>query len=133
VLGKKTQTDKVNTVIGTGTKVEGKIISMSSVRIDGELIGEIKADGNVIIGKNGKIKGDVYASNVTIEGRIVGNISALEGLHLVTTCHIEGDVTAHTIEIERGATFNGKSTMIDKKPQSKNNNNLQDKKEVEAS
>jgi cytoskeletal protein CcmA (bactofilin family) len=125
---KKPQVDKVNTVIGTGTKVEGKIVSASSVRIDGELVGEIRAEGNVIIGKKGRLKGDIHALNVTIEGSIEGNISAADGLHLVATCHVQGDVMAHAFEIEKGAVFNGKSTMIDKKSQSKAGS-LQEKKE----
>jgi cytoskeletal protein CcmA (bactofilin family) len=128
VWEKKPQLDKVNTVIGNGTKVEGKITSASSVRIDGELVGEIKADGNVIIGKQGRLKGDIHALNVTIEGRIEGNISAVDGIHLVTTCQVQGDVMAQSIEIEKGAVFNGKSTMVDKKSQSKAGS-LQEKKE----
>jgi cytoskeletal protein CcmA (bactofilin family) len=132
VWEKKPQVDKVNTVIGNGTKVEGKIISASSVRIDGELVGEVKADGNVIIGKKGRLKGDIHALNVTIEGQVEGNISAADGIQLVTTCHVQGDVMAQSFEIEKGAIFNGKSIMADKKDQSKTSK-FQEKKEVEAS
>lgn len=132
VWEKKPQVDKVNTVIGNGTKVEGRIVSASSVRIDGELVGEIRAEGNVIIGKSGRLKGDIHALNVTIEGHIEGNISATEGLHLVATCHVHGDVLAHAIEIEKGAVFNGKSTMVDKKNQPKTSS-FQEKKDIEAS
>lgn len=109
------QTDKINTLVGSGTKIEGKIVSTSSIRIDGELLGEMRVEGNVILGKDGKIKGDIHALNATIEGYIEGHIYVSEAVHLVSTCHVQGDVSAHSIEIEKGARFNGRSTMIDKK------------------
>jgi cytoskeletal protein CcmA (bactofilin family) len=112
---KKVQTDKINTLVGRGTKIDGKIKSSSSVRIDGELLGEIRVDGNVILGKESKVKGDIHALNATIEGHIEGHIYVAESVHLVSTCDVHGDISAHSIEIEKGAKFNGRSTMLDKK------------------
>lgn len=112
---KKVQPDKINTLVGSGTKIDGKIVSTSSVRIDGELLGEVRVEGNVILGKEGKIRGDIHALNVTIEGHIEGHIYVSEAVHLVSTCCVQGDISAHSIEIEKGARFNGRNTMIDKK------------------
>lgn len=112
---KKVQTDKINTLVGSGTKIDGKIRSSSSIRIDGELLGEIRVDGNIILGKDSKVKGDIHALNATIEGHIEGQIYVIEAVHLVSTCDVHGDINAHSIEVEKGAKFNGRSTMIDKK------------------
>ncbi|WP_202079166.1 bactofilin family protein [Caldalkalibacillus salinus] len=112
MLSKKQQTDRVNTVIGHGTSIEGKIKSTSSIRIDGEFVGEIQTEGNVLIGKEGQVRGNIEAANVTAEGHILGNMTVRHTIQLVKGCQIEGDMISETIEVEKGAYFNGRSTMV---------------------
>jgi len=114
LLGKKSPIDKVNTVIGAGTKLEGKINTKNSIRIDGELYGEINVEGHVVIGKTGFVQGDIYSTSLTIEGTSEGNVYITESIHLASTCHLTGDINAGSIEMEQGAIFNGKSCMIPK-------------------
>ncbi|MDQ0338805.1 cytoskeletal protein CcmA (bactofilin family) [Caldalkalibacillus uzonensis] len=111
MLGKNAQEEKVNTLIGKGTRLEGKIVSSSSLRLDGELVGEIQTEGNITLGKEGNVHGNLYAKNITIEGRIEGNLCAKKHIYLSSSAQVLGDITAESLEMEKGATFNGKSTM----------------------
>ncbi|EGL83108.1 protein of unknown function DUF583 [Caldalkalibacillus thermarum TA2.A1] len=111
MLGKNAQAEKVNTLIGKGTRLEGNVVSSSSLRLDGELVGEIQTEGNITVDKEGNVRGNLYAQNMTIEGQIEGNLYATNHIFLASTAQVRGDITAQTLEMEKGATFNGKSTM----------------------
>lgn len=112
MIGKKQQLDKVHTVIGAGTKLEGKVVSQGAIRIDGQLIGEIQSEANVIIGKEGNVEGDISAHNISVEGIVIGNLKASESIQLLKGCKLEGDVEAKALEIEKDAHFNGRSKML---------------------
>jgi cytoskeletal protein CcmA (bactofilin family) len=131
LLGKKPQIDKVNTIIGAGTQIEGKITTLHSLRIDGTIEGEIRAEGLVIIGKDGIVKGDVYASSLTVEGLVEGNVYVSDSLHLIRNCQLNGDITAESIEIEQGALFNGKSTMKNKNANQKSTQHKEKEKKIQ--
>lgn len=109
MLGKNKVPDTVNTVIGKDTTFEGTIQCSSSIRIDGEFIGNIKVQGNVLIGKDAKVKGDIFAHSVTLEGYHEGNISVEDNIFLASTSKLYGDIAYKSIEMERGAIFNGNS------------------------
>lgn len=113
LLGKKQPIDKVqiHTIIGPGTKIEGKISTKDSIRIDGEVEGELKTEGHIVIGKSGKVTGDIHSASVTLEGTVEGNITVTDGVHLVSSSNLTGDIRSTSIEIEQGAIFNGKSSM----------------------
>jgi cytoskeletal protein CcmA (bactofilin family) len=42
--------EKVETLIGSGTHMQGVISSQGTIRIDGSFTGEIKSQGDVVIG-----------------------------------------------------------------------------------
>lgn len=113
----------VGTVIGDDTKIDGKVTSKGTLRIDGEVKGEVKAVDTIIVGPSGKVNANLEAKVITISGKVHGNISAIERLELQPTCEIKGDVqTAEgALVIESGARLEGKCSMgfdkvADKKP-----------------
>ena len=108
----------VGTVIGDDTKIDGKVTSKGTLRIDGEVKGEVKAVDTIIVGPSGKVNASLEAKVVTISGKVHGNIMALERLELQPTCEIMGDVqTAEgSLIIESGARLEGKCSMGFDKP-----------------
>ena len=103
----------VGTVIGDDTTIDGKIHSKGTLRVDGCVKGEVKADDSVIIGPTGEVEATVEAKLVTISGKVQGNITATERLELQPTCEILGDIeTAEgALVIESGARIEGRCTM----------------------
>jgi len=104
------------TIIGSSSYFEGKLTSTGIIRIDGSFSGELNAEGSVIVGDSGSIKGNVKASKVTIAGKIEGNIHCNGILELTSNGKLYGDVQVKAISIEDGAVFDGKCMMIDSKP-----------------
>jgi len=101
------------TIISNGVKIEGKVTSTGSIRVDGTLQGDLNARGNVTVGEQGKIKGEIIANVVTIGGNVVGTVNAKEKLVLESKCMLKGDILTKVLVIEAGAKFDGKSNMGD--------------------
>jgi len=101
------------TIISNGVKIEGKVTSTGSIRVDGTLKGDLNAKGNVSVGEQGNINGEIVANIVTIGGNVVGTVNAKEKLVLETKCVLKGDIITKLLVIEAGAKFDGKSNMGD--------------------
>jgi cytoskeletal protein CcmA (bactofilin family) len=101
------------TIISNGVKIEGKVTSTGSIRVDGTLQGDLNTRGNVSVGEQGKIKGEIIANIVTIGGNVVGTVNAKDKLVLEAKCVLKGDIITKVLVIEAGAKFDGKSNMGD--------------------
>ncbi|MBP6432093.1 MAG: polymer-forming cytoskeletal protein [Ferruginibacter sp.] len=99
------------TIIGAGTAITGNIDSNSDVRIDGKILGNVKAKGKILIGPDGNVEGDVAGEQIDILGKITGVINANDLLQLRGKAIINGDVYAGKLQVEPTVTFNGKCHM----------------------
>lgn len=112
-MGKKIshQAKKIDTYIGAESLIKGNIESEKSVSIDGKINGDVTCKGEVIIGKNSVINGNIKAYSVTASGYIKGNINANDFIKLTTSCKVEGDICAKSFIADEGAVFNGVCNM----------------------
>ena len=98
-------------VIAKDTIVKGEIITKGDFRIDGTVEGEIKSEGRIIIGNEGKLIGTIDAVNVDIMGSVEGEVKAKDTLSLKSTGKIRGKIQTNILEIEQKAEFNGTCIM----------------------
>lgn len=113
--------DRLNVLV-EGTKIKGDIQTESSIRLDGEVNGNVKSSSKVVIGKNGILVGDLSSLEADIEGVINGTIR-IEGLLVLrASAAINGDIECSRIQIEDGAQFSGNCMMGNHniKPQNQN-------------
>lgn len=116
------------TIIGSSSNFEGTLKSTGIVRVDGIFSGELNVDGNVIIGENGYIKGNINSNKVTIAGEVQGDVYCSGYLELTSSGRLRGDIEVKNVSIEDGAVFEGKCTMI--QPSSSQSNNFKDDNET---
>jgi cytoskeletal protein CcmA (bactofilin family) len=114
-LGGKKNTElssqEVRTILGPGCLFEGNLtIPEGLTRIDGEVIGNIKGNGGLIIGERGSVKGDLSVENVVVYGKVHGNIRA-RSLEIRASGRVDGDVQVQELVVEKGAMYNGKCSM----------------------
>jgi cytoskeletal protein CcmA (bactofilin family) len=111
-MTKKTEIDtgSINT-LGTGTSVNGDIVTNGDIRINGNLTGNIQAKGKVVIGPSGFIDGNISCQTADVYGKINGNVTSSDILSLKATANITGDVSAGKLSIEPGAAFTGACSM----------------------
>lgn len=102
-----------DTLIGEGSTFEGKIRSRASVRLEGEITGDLECEGDVIIGEKGIARSNVTARNVVLAGTVQGNVSARGKLTIKSTGRLSGNLSAAELSIESGGFFKGISKMED--------------------
>jgi cytoskeletal protein CcmA (bactofilin family) len=111
--------ERIETVIGPGTTVNGDLTLIDSVRIDGKVIGDIQASqsnrATVAIGPTGEVVGHISAFRVIVAGKVEGNIAALERVELSHDCLVQGDISYSSINVQHGARLQG--LVIQKLPQ----------------
>ena len=115
MLGRKKETElssqEVRTILGPGCLFEGNLtIPEGLTRIDGEVIGNIKGNGSLIIGERGSVKGDLSVEDVVVYGKVNGNIRA-RSLEIRASGRVDGDVQVQELMVEKGAIYNGKCSM----------------------
>ena len=99
-----------DTVIGANSETEGKFVSAGNVRMDGRFSGEVRIEGNVLIGETADIRADIDARNISIAGTVRGNVQGSK-VQLLRTGRIWGDICAESLTTEEGAFIDGKITM----------------------
>lgn len=97
-------------VLGEGSRFEGKLVLEGGVRVEGTFNGEIAATGAVTVGAKAVVTASIQASDITSAGTVTGDLKA-RSVTLERTAKQKGDITASELSIERGASFDGRSTM----------------------
>jgi len=99
------------TIIGRGVKIDGKLNCNGSIRVEGEIKGDISSQGSVMVGERGNVNGQIKADSITIGGKVTGTVNALKKLVLDTTGDLKGDIITKILVVEEGARFEGNSKM----------------------
>jgi cytoskeletal protein CcmA (bactofilin family) len=107
----------VNRIVA-GTKINGDVETTGDFRFEGNLTGNLKTKGKLIIGTSGEVKGEINCKNCDVEGKIEGKVIVSELLTLKATSVINGDIVAKRLAIEPGANFTGNCQMTDETTQS---------------
>jgi cytoskeletal protein CcmA (bactofilin family) len=95
-------TSKVDSVIGPGLMVKGDIHSRGSLRVDGNVEGNIRADAAVIVGEKGVVKANVTANHIVVGGTVDGNVNGREKVEILS---------AAKFVVAEGVIFEGRCTM----------------------
>ncbi|HWC71814.1 MAG TPA: polymer-forming cytoskeletal protein [Actinomycetota bacterium] len=99
------------TIVGTGARLEGNVVSAGNLRIDGQVKGQINADGDVTLSPQSQVEADIRAQNVSVAGKFKGNVVVKGKAHLARGGRIDGNITSKTLVVEEGGIFHGQSIM----------------------
>jgi cytoskeletal protein CcmA (bactofilin family) len=99
------------TIVGAGARLEGNVVSAGNLRIDGQVKGQINAEGDVALSAQSQVEADIRAQNVSVAGRFKGNIQVKGKAHLARGGRIDGNITSKTLVVEEGGVFHGQSIM----------------------
>lgn len=120
MFGKKeTAIVRINSILGPRSTLQGNFTAEGSARIDGNLCGDVKVTGTLIVGSTGKICGNVEAEAVIVGGEVQGNIFAPQMAELTEKAKVTGDVTTKDIEIDDAAVLLGRCIVYEDTPDGK--------------
>ena len=105
--------DQTNVVafIGYGVEFKGVIKYQGNVRIDGQLDGEVHANGTLYLGEQAVFTGKITAQAVISKGHITGDITTQDKVQLLAPAVLDGSVLTPSLLMEEGVTFNGTLEM----------------------
>lgn len=106
--------DEINAFLGVGTAYEGKLQFQGSVRIDGSFLGQIDAEGTLIVGQEAKIEGKVSVASLVLSGYVQGNIVAGTKVVMHKSARLQGSLYTPCLVMEEGAILDGEVLMTKK-------------------
>jgi cytoskeletal protein CcmA (bactofilin family) len=113
MLGRKNK-GTIDSLIGISTRIEGNVRFQGGLRIDGQVKGNVVAEGDepcmLVISEHAKVEGEVRAAHLVVNGEIVGPVYSSELLELQPRARITGDVNYKALEMHTGALVAGKLT-----------------------
>ena len=101
----------VVSVIAPGMTVLGDVKCDGTVRVEGKVEGSIRASKSVVVGKNGRVTGDIETQDVVVAGAVVGTVVGASRVELQETCRIEGDIRSRRIKLDEGGQIEGRFYM----------------------
>ena len=111
MFASKKKQPPIKSLIAQGTRIEGNVLFHDGLRIDGEVVGDIRASNEkpslLVISEVAVVTGQIHADHVIINGHVKGPVLAFELLELQPKARIEGDVSYRALEMHQGATISG--------------------------
>jgi cytoskeletal protein CcmA (bactofilin family) len=103
--------NRIDSLVGAGTKVDGHMQFSGGLRVDGIVHGNVTCVGDqpgvLVISENAEVVGEIRVNHVIINGRVNGPIHAAESLDLQSKAQVTGDVHYRRLEIHGGAVVQG--------------------------
>ncbi len=125
---KNKRNEEITVILGNGSSLNGSFTFEGVSRIDGNFEGEITSTDTLIIGELANVKANVNVGILMIEGTIEGEITASEEIIIHSKGKLYGNINTPALVIEKGAIFEGQSSMSSNKDKIKNIEEI--KKEV---
>jgi cytoskeletal protein CcmA (bactofilin family) len=104
--------NRIDSLIGAGTKIVGDVHFTGGLRVDGEIDGSIIATpgkpSTLVLSEHARVNGAVNVTHLVVNGEVSGPVNVAEYLELQSKSKVTGDVHYKTLEIQLGAVVEGK-------------------------
>ena len=111
---KTTQVDETggtSAFLGKGSRVSGKLTFEGTVRIEGQVEGEITAQDALTIGEGAVVNAQITGTSVMVHGKVTGDITARKRLEIRAPGKVFGNISTPSLVIQEGVIFEGQCTM----------------------
>ena len=104
--------NRIDSLIGEGTTIEGNVIFTGGLRVDGRVKGNVltadEQPSTLVLSERARVEGEIRVSHAVINGTVVGPVHGNEYVELQAKCSVTGDVHYRTLEIQLGAVVQGR-------------------------
>jgi cytoskeletal protein CcmA (bactofilin family) len=102
-----------------GVRLEGKLESPGTLRIDSYMKGTLASEATLILGEHARVEGEIIGNSVIIAGRFDGVIHARGRVEIQAKAIVTGEIQTPCLIIEPGAIFEGRCLMLTAKEPAK--------------
>jgi len=108
--------NRIDTLIGVDTRIEGDLHFSGGLRVDGAIRGNVSEQNStpstLILGEHGKIEGAITAAKIVLVGKVTGLVKSSQFIELQATARIVGDLYYKSLEMHTGAVIEGKLVYL---------------------
>lgn len=99
-------------VIGRSIQINGDVKGDEDLMIEGDVSGTVELrNHSLTVGKEGKVKANIFARAITVDGTTEGDMFASERIAVRATANVRGNLLAPRVSLEDGARFKGSIEM----------------------
>ena len=97
--------------LGSDSRLDGLLTFSGQARLDGHFKGNIKGEGNLLIGPHARVEADIQAEEVIISGEVIGDVVATSRIELKSPGRLNGNISAPLVVMDEGVLFEGHCSM----------------------
>lgn len=103
-------------LIAKSAVLEGTLMIEGDLKVEGKIIGDIIANGNIMLEDGGFIEGNVKACALIVGGSFKGNAEISGECLVSSTGNVEGDLVINILNVNAGAQVSGNISMYENQP-----------------
>jgi len=109
--GRPEETGGTSAFIGKGSRITGKLVFEGTVRIEGQVDGEIASQDTLTVGESAVVKAKIVGTSIIVHGQVTGDITDRTRLELRAPSKVVGNINTPSLVIHEGAVFEGQCAM----------------------
>lgn len=94
-------------VLAAGCRVVGDLTISGSLRLGGDVLGDVICEGALTVEAGASIRGRVSAAEITVMGTLIGEIVAARRIEVSRGARIEGSIFSPSMKVEGNACVDG--------------------------
>jgi cytoskeletal protein CcmA (bactofilin family) len=95
-------------VLGSGTRVRGRVTGDGDLTVLGQLEGEVHLRGELCIAEGARVVSDIDAAALRVAGALEGDVHVSGDVAVLAGAHVRGDLHGASVSLEEGADFDGR-------------------------
>ena len=99
--------------LGSDVRMDGSLETNDSLRIDATFVGNVSSSQSVVVGRLGRVMGEIKAPVIEVDGWVEGNLKAGKLVEVLGNARIKGNIYTPVggLKMRFGGEFKGKFIM----------------------
>jgi cytoskeletal protein CcmA (bactofilin family) len=106
--GEPSSSSRAPTVLGAGASFDGVLAFRGTVHVEGQLRGDVIAQGSLKIEPQGRVEGRIEVDELVVAGVIEGDVYARRRVELLPTARVHGEVRTPALALAEGSVLDGR-------------------------
>jgi len=98
--------------IAVGCSFEGLLTFQGETQVDGQLVGEVVAQGTLRLGETARVRARIEVDELIVEGELIGDVVARRRIELLPTARVKGSIEAPRLSLAEGSIFEGRCRCL---------------------
>jgi cytoskeletal protein CcmA (bactofilin family) len=107
--------EEMVSIIAPDLHVEGTLSGSGVIRVEGTVVGTVRAEHQVLVAKGGTVEGDIHTQEAILGGEVKGSILADGRVAVRATAVIHGTIKTPCLVVDEGAKVYGPIHMARQK------------------